>query len=120
MTVPQKQHMCVPVAFRLVGQSVCWPVSLLIWGLGLVLVYRCVGPLLCRSVGLSVWLSAGAVGQSVGQSICWGLSDSLAAAAGGWEKLLLRELLLLRRETAAERTATMAERTAAERNCVRT
>ena len=40
--------------------------------------------------------------------------DSLAAAR---RTAMLRGLLLLLRETAAEKTATIAERIAAERNC---
>ena len=46
-----------------------------------------------------------------------GREDSLAAAR---RTAMLRGLLLLLRETAAERTAAIAERTAAERNCART
>ena len=38
--------------------------------------------MLCRPVGLPVWLSAGAVGQSVGQSICWSIGLSASRYVG--------------------------------------
>ena len=60
-----------------------------------------------------------------GTSWVWGLGGGLQEGGSGRQALLgtaamLRGLLLLLRETAAERTPAIAERTAAERNCART